>query len=103
MWRQPSTFDVEFDALTILRVIVLGFPGIVKTYIFGSFVLYIPLSRTTMSVFSCVDIHGTEYLSGALDQECYNEDHYKYMLVGLVCVLLYPLGIPASWLFLLRR
>lgn len=64
---------------------------------------YIPLSQKTMSIFSCREIYGDYYLTMALEEQCYTNEHFKYLVVGCICSLLYPLGIPLVYYLILVR
>lgn len=54
-----------------------------------------------LRVFNCTNIHGTEYLVADLRYKCYDGSHYFEIFLASVGVLLYPLGIPLVFLYLL--
>ena len=56
-----------------------------------------------LQVFNCREIHGTWYLGADLDIECYTEKHATYQSLAALGVLLYPIGIPLSFLILMLR
>ncbi|KAK3280126.1 hypothetical protein CYMTET_12021 [Cymbomonas tetramitiformis] len=74
-----------------------------KLQMFLNYLLYIPLSQQCIMVFSCKEIYGAHYLTADLNIQCYTEQHYGYMLLGAVCFIVYPLGIPASYVLMLRQ
>ena len=50
-----------------------------------------------------LQIHGKNYLMDDLSIECYTPTHTWYQSVAVVGVVLYPVGIPLAFLFLLYR
>jgi hypothetical protein len=59
------------------------------------------LSLTALTL--SVQIHGKNYLMDDLSIECYTPTHTWYQSVAVVGVVLYPVGIPLAFLFLLYR
>ena len=50
-----------------------------------------------------LQIHGKNYLMDDLSIECYTPTHSWYQSLAVVGVVLYPVGIPLAFLFLLFR
>ena len=55
-----------------------------------------------LNVFNCVEIHGEHYLKQDLRIKCYDSVHAVEMGIACVGVLLYPLGIPLTFLTLMH-
>ena len=56
-----------------------------------------------LAVFSCREVHGTWYLEADLDIKCYTPEHATYQSLASLGVLLYPIGIPLSFLVLMLK
>lgn len=54
-----------------------------------------------LRVFHCTEVYGKDYLSADLRIVCYNKAHVIHMVFAGIGVLMYPLGIPACFLYLL--
>ena len=67
------------------------------------FLAYPSLSAKMLSVLNCKKIHGEHYLMDDLSIECYTPTHSWYQSLAVVGVVLYPVGIPLAFLFLLFR
>ena len=77
---------------------------------FVVFLLYPLLSRTVFRTFDCQELHRDE-LSGITEQwhvddfsvDCNSASHGTFRFVAGVFILVYPVGIPLCFLFLLWR
>lgn len=69
----------------------------------AAFLRYPSLSAKMLQVFNCREIHGGWYLVADMDIECYTPVHDTYTSLASLGVLLYPIGIPVSFLFLMLR
>eukprot|EP01051_Picozoa_sp_SAG22_P006365 SAG22_NODE_413_length_10849_cov_6.078977_7_plen_1231_part_00 len=70
------------------------------------FLLYPLLSRTTfhMTPTSCQTLgDGEQWHMGDMSIDCASGTHVAFMALGLVCIIIYPIGIPLVFFFLLRR
>jgi len=70
----------------------------------GLFILYLmypTLCEKVLRVFHCTEVYGKDYLSADLRIVCYNKAHVIHMVFAGIGVLMYPLGIPACFLYLL--
>eukprot|EP00976_Prorocentrum_cordatum_P088066 1187163-Prorocentrum_minimum.AAC.3 len=56
-----------------------------------------------LAVFSCREIHGKHYLEADLDIHCYTPEHHTVQSLAALGVLLYPIGIPLSFMFLMLK
>ena len=56
------------------------------------------------SVFSCTTLEsGVAYLDADASIVCYDKQHWKYVGVAIVWLLVVPIGVPAFFIWLLRR
>jgi len=70
----------------------------VKTVLVLLFLAYPSLSAKMLSVLNCKELHGSWYLQDDLSIACYTPTHTFYQLLGVVGVLLFPIGIPLAFL-----
>lgn len=62
---------------------------------------YPAVSQAVVSMFSCDAIEGTSYLVADYRVQCYTRKHVRYMAVGAMWLLVYPIGVPLCFLGLL--
>ena len=75
----------------------------IRNTVFCLFLLYVGVSRKILGTFACETYYEKSYLIQDLTFECYTREHKFYMILGVVGILLYPIGIPAVFLILLWR
>lgn len=74
-----------------------------RTVLVVLFLIYPSLSVRMLNVLNCKDIHGTEYLDADISVECYTPLHNTFIFVATVGILLYAVGIPLGFLWLMRH
>jgi len=68
------------------------------------FLIYPSVSTVVFSTFSCTDMYGTLYLKQDYDLECFAGQHLSvHVPLGLLGIVLYPLGVPLLTAFLLVK
>lgn len=75
----------------------------VKLVLFTVFLLYPFVSKTVLGVFNCIEVDGTSYLLADLSLLCFDDNWNSYAVVCGIFVAMYPVGIPVSYLLLLRK
>jgi hypothetical protein len=71
---------------------------------FVIFMLYPLLSRTAFHIYSCQTLGKDEqWHMDDMAVDCAGGMHSAFMLIGLICIVVYPIGIPLTFFFLLRR
>ena len=74
--------------------------------LFLLFVVYSSVSHTIFQTFVCDPLDfGVTYLRADYDLVCWNETHFKFMKYAGIMVLVYPVGIPAvfAWMLFINR
>ena len=74
-----------------------------KSVIFFMVLAYLPVSNQILGVFQCTQIADRSYLVADLAKQCYTQEHKTYMGVGLLGILLFPIGVPLMYLQMLLR
>jgi len=80
-----------------------------KTYrlaLFTLFLLYPGVSSSVLTMFSCEEVNGTHYMLSNFNVTCMDEQWYRYLPMGLIALVVYPIGIPLCvWclLYIYRR
>eukprot|EP00937_MAST-01D_sp_MAST-1D-sp2_P000718 g718.t1 len=67
------------------------------------FIVYPSVSKTTILMLRCVNIDGTSYLLADYSVRCDLPGYAPYRGLAMFFVFVYPIGIPAFFLFLLVR
>jgi hypothetical protein len=68
------------------------------------YVVYPGVSVAIFSVFSCTTLHsGRAFLDADLAITCYDSLHWRYIAAGVAWLFVVPIGVPAFFLWLLRR
>ena len=69
------------------------------------YITYPGVSVTIFGIFTCttLPVSGTAYLDADLSIQCYDREHWKYVAAGVVWLFVVPFGVPAFFLWLLRR
>jgi hypothetical protein len=62
-----------------------------------------PLTRVCAGLFDCVEVEGVSYLAQDTSLLCSGDEYSQYSILGAVGILLYPVGIPCVFLFLVLR
>jgi hypothetical protein len=66
--------------------------------------VYPPLSRRVAEYFACsAKIEGHSYLIKDYRMQCFAGDWYYFLPVGILAMIVYPLGIPAYFAYILRK
>ncbi|KAK3272841.1 hypothetical protein CYMTET_18873 [Cymbomonas tetramitiformis] len=76
---------------------------IVRTMLFILYLSYISISVRMLSFFNCTELYGEYFLSAELHVQCWVGGHRRLVPLALVGVCLYPLGLPAVFLYFLWR
>ena len=74
--------------------------------LFLLFVMYSSVSHTIFQTFVCDPLDsGVTYLRADYDLVCWNTTHYNFMTYAGIMVLVYPVGIPAvfAWMLFINR
>jgi len=74
-----------------------------KLILFTLFLMYPTISRKVLAFFVCRTINGDPYLVADFSLFCYTERWYGYLPLSIVMILVYPLGIPVGFWFVLRH
>lgn len=74
----------------------------VKLVLFTVFLLYPFTSKMTLGVYNCVHVEGVSYLAADFAVECTGSEYWIYAGSNFVFVILYPIGIPVVYFFLIR-
>ena len=74
-----------------------------KTVLVVLFLVYPSVSATMLSVFNCKDIHGEAYLDADIQIVCYTTMHKLFMVMAAFGMMMYALGIPLGFLWLLYK
>ena len=71
---------------------------------FVIFLLYPLLSRTAFHLYACQSLgEGEQWHKDDMAIDCTSGVHSLFMVIGFVCIVIYPIGIPLVFLFLLWR
>ena len=71
--------------------------------IFTLFLIYPLVSSTILRLYVCIDIYGVYYLLADFTKICYNSEWQQYANLGYFMIIVYPIGIPAFFFFMLWR
>ncbi len=82
---------------------ILSRQKIVKLLVFALFLMYPALSARVVSFFVCRNVNGEEYLVADFNLKCFDDLWFRYLGLGVVCLLLYRLGIPLVLFWMLYR
>jgi len=61
------------------------------------------VSSTILNVFNCLQVEGKDYLVRDVSVLCYDDQWTSYAACAAIFTLLFPVGIPAFYLYILRR
>ena len=75
----------------------------IRNTVFCLFLLYVGVSRKILGTFACEKFYEQSFLAQDLTFQCYTAKHRFYMVMGVVGIMLYPVGIPLAFLVLLWR
>jgi hypothetical protein len=71
---------------------------------FVIFLLYPLLSRTAFHIYSCQTLGVDEqWHMDDMTIDCASRTHSAFMVIGVICIVAYPIGIPLTFFFLLRQ
>eukprot|EP00808_Paulinella_micropora_P032171 g2190.t1 len=74
-----------------------------KLVLFTLFLVYPSVSSTVVSSFVCKDINGVLYLKADFRLQCMDQTWFNYLPLAIAGLIMYPIGIPAFFLYLLLR
>jgi TRAP-type C4-dicarboxylate transport system permease small subunit len=74
-----------------------------KLVLFTAFLIYPGVSSTILSMFMCEKVNDTIYLKADFSLRCGDKRWISYLPAGIIGILVYPIGIPAFFFYLLRR
>ena len=107
-----------FGSRVVARITLSGMPeeerasrlakfrsSVVSRVLLVLYMTYPGVSVTIFGIFSCttLPVSGTAYLDADLAIQCYDREHWKYIAAGVVWLFVVPIGVPAYFLWLLRR
>ncbi|GMH57983.1 hypothetical protein TL16_g02514 [Triparma laevis f. inornata] len=74
-------------------------------FLFMTFLILPSVSTKILYTFACRDFDGTygSFLKVDYSIYCASDEHLMYELYAKVCILIYPMGIPLMYIWLLRR
>lgn len=76
----------------------------VATFVCGlPLFLYAPICKRITETFNCYPVGDESYLLADMRLQCYTAEHFGWMVYAGVATLVYPLGVPGAFLWLLRR
>lgn len=67
------------------------------------FMIYPSASQYAVSIFACEDVYGVHRLIADIRIQCYTGQHYVFLGFGVLALLLFPIGIPAYYLWLMQQ
>jgi Transient receptor potential (TRP) ion channel len=67
------------------------------------FLLYPSVSYKVLSVLNCNEVDGTSYLVEDYTITCWEGEHVSYVVLGIIAIILYPVGIPLATFIVLVR
>ncbi len=76
---------------------------VMKLLVFALFLMYPTISARVLSFFVCRDINGTRYLAADFHLECNDSDWSRNVPLAIICLLVYPIGIPLVIFIILYR
>ncbi len=76
---------------------------VIKLVVFAVFLLYPTISQRILSFFVCREVEGVSYLSADFHLRCDSDEYKRYVPLAVICVLVYPVGIPFGVLTILYR
>jgi hypothetical protein len=74
-----------------------------RMLLFSLFLIYPIVSSTVLRIFICKEIEGEHYLLADFRLKCYTPEWYSYASSGTIFVLMYPIGIPFFFGYMIRR
>jgi hypothetical protein len=74
-----------------------------KLVLFTLFLMYPGVSSTVLSIFVCRDINGVPFLLADFTLRCHDTKWYWMMWIAIPAVLVYPIGVPAFFFYMLNR
>jgi len=74
-----------------------------KLLLFTLFCIYPNVSSSLLGYFVCRDINGTTFLLADFSLECYDSRWMSNLPWIIVAILVYPIGVPAFFFYILRR
>jgi hypothetical protein len=91
--EERATRLTQFRSTVISRVLLV------------LYVTYPGVSVTIFGIFTCttLPVSGMAYLDADMSIQCYDRQHWKYIAAGVVWLFVVPVGVPAFFLWLLRR
>ena len=68
------------------------------------YIVYPGVSVAIVQIYSCTTLaDGRSFLNADLHIQCYDTMHYKYIIAGAAWIFVVPIGVPAFFIWLLRR
>ena len=107
-----------FGSRVVARISLSGMPAeeratrlaqfrstVISRMLLVLYMTYPGVSVTIFGVFTCTTLpfSGAAYLDADLSIQCYDREHWKYIAAGVVWLFIVPFGVPAFFLWLLRR
>ena len=77
---------------------------VITVFIWGLFLVYPQVASTTLLIFGCTELEDkTFWLMADYRIKCWTPQHNVYVGVGVLWSILFPLGIPAAFIYALYR
>ena len=67
------------------------------------FIIYPGITQILFEIFICTNVEGIEYLTKDLRYQCYDETWTKWSIVSYFGILIYPIGIPILFYYVLKQ
>ena len=74
-----------------------------KVSLFFLFLIYPSVSATILKIWDCEAIDGAKYLRSDYRLVCWEGEHTTYAALAAIAFVVYPVGIPAFFMYLLRK
>lgn len=75
----------------------------IRLLLFTVFLLYPFVSKVVLGVYNCTTVEGVSYLVADFGLHCFDSTWQAYAGICVLFVLMYPVGIPIAYYFILRR
>ena len=74
-------------------------------FLFMTFIILPAVSTKVFNTFACRDFDGNygSYLKADYSIDCNSTEHKFFSAYAIICIIVYPIGVPAMYYWLLRR
>jgi len=91
------------DTVLYRNANILRRRGVIKLILFTLFLIYPFISSTVLNFFVCIQVDKVNYLEADFTQVCGSSTWWKILPYAVIMVVVYPIGIPVLFFFLLWR